>query len=229
MFTSFYYYFGWGDLLREWNDLEGAEWHLLQGMALINERLPIEPSLAIMGYSALARLQQARGNAHAALAALDTLENLAEERRFAPHMMTRGAAVRAQLELAQGNVAAAIHWADTNGLSARDTSLSYPREGDYLALARVRIAQAHQEATSLFLPDVLHLLERLLRDAEDKARLGSVLEILVLRALALQAQGTGRALYPPWSVRSCSPHPRAISGSSSMRVPPTARSLVALF
>jgi LuxR family maltose regulon positive regulatory protein len=35
----------------------------------------------------------------------------------------------------------------------------------------------------------LHLLDRLLRDDEAKARLGSALEILMLRALALEAQG----------------------------------------
>jgi ATP/maltotriose-dependent transcriptional regulator MalT len=39
------------------------------------------------------------------------------------------------------------------------------------------------------LQDVLQLLEKLRTDAEAKARLNSVLEILVLRALALEAQG----------------------------------------
>ncbi|HEX6557556.1 MAG TPA: LuxR C-terminal-related transcriptional regulator [Ktedonobacteraceae bacterium] len=189
MFTSFYYYFGWGDLLREWNELEAAEQHLMGGMALINERLPIEPSIAILGYSALARLQQARGNAHAASAALDTLMHLAQQRHFAPQMVARGAAVQAQLELAQGNATAAIHWADASGLPAQDNDLSYPREGEYLALARVRIAQAHDDPQSTFLQDVLHLLDRLLKDAEAKARLGSALEILIVRALALEAHG----------------------------------------
>ena len=41
---------------------------------------------------------------------------------------------------------------------------------------------------SSFLPEALALLERLLEDAEPKERMGSVLEILLLRALALQAQ-----------------------------------------
>ena len=97
--------------------------------------------------------------------------------------------MRAQLELAQGNLAAAIRWADTSGLSAEDEDLRYPREGEYLALARVRIAQARDDPAGSFLQNALHLLERLLRDAEAKARMGSVLEILVLRALALEAQG----------------------------------------
>src|SRR5262249_16427913 len=117
-------------------------------------------------------------------------------RHFTQLLLPQMAAIRVQLELAQGRVAAAIHWADSSGLSAEDEDLSYPREGEYLALARVRIAQARDDlashgnsGTSPFLWDVLHLLERLLRDAEAKARLGSVLEILIVRALALEAQG----------------------------------------
>ena len=189
IFGSLYYYFGLGDLLRECNDLDAAEQHLLQGMALINEMLTIEPAAAMLGYTALARLQQARGYTTAALTTLDTLAHSAERRHFAPHLVTQGAAVRAQLELAQGNVAAAIRWADASGLSTEDDDLRYPREGEYLALVRVRIAQARDDPESSFLQEVLHLLDRLRESAEAKARLGSVLEILVQRALALQAQG----------------------------------------
>ncbi len=189
MFTSLYYYFELGDLLREWNDLDAAERHLAQGMALVNETLTIEPFVAIRGYTALARLQQVRGNTPAALAALDALMHLAERWHFAPHLMTCGAAVRAQLELAQGNLAAASHWADNSGLSAEDDDLHYPREGEYLVLARVRIAQAREKPAAPFLQEVLRLLGRLLQDAEAKARRGSALQILVLHALALEAQG----------------------------------------
>ena len=53
----------------------------------------------------------------------------------------------------------------------------------------MRIAQGRDDPASPFLQDALHLLDRLLRDAEPKARMGSVLEILVLRALALEAHG----------------------------------------
>ena len=188
-FNSLFYYFGLGDLLRECNELDEAERHLAQSMALFKETRTVEPFVAILGYTALARLLQARGNSHEALATLDTLAHLAERRHFSPHLRPQVAAVRAQLELAQGNLAAAIHWADTSGLSAEDEDLCYPREGEYLVLARVRIAQARSNPTAHLLHDVLHLLDRLQESAEARARMNCVLEILVLRALALEAQG----------------------------------------
>jgi LuxR family maltose regulon positive regulatory protein len=158
-------------------------------MAMINQMLIVEPFGAMPGYTALARLQQARGNHSEALATLDALVRLAEERHFASHWLALVEAVRAQLELAQGNLAAAIRWAEASGLSAIGDDLPYPREGEYLALARVRIVQARDNPESAFLQDVLHLLDRLQRSAEAKVRMGSVLEILVLRALALEVQG----------------------------------------
>jgi LuxR family transcriptional regulator, maltose regulon positive regulatory protein len=82
--SSVFYYFGLSDLLREWNDLDAAERHLALGMALVNETLTLEPFLAVLGYSALARLQQARGNIPAVFATLDALAQLAERRHFAP-------------------------------------------------------------------------------------------------------------------------------------------------
>ena len=189
MISSLFYYFGLGDLLREWNDLDTAKRHLAQGMAQVKETLTVEPAAAMLGYTALARLEQARGDSFEAFATLDDLAHLAEQRHFLPHLLTQVAAVRAQLQLAQGNLAAAIQWANRSGLSTEDDDLCYPREGAYLALARVRIAQARDDPATPFLQDVLRLLDRLLQDAEAKARIASVLEILVLRALTLEAQG----------------------------------------
>ena len=53
----------------------------------------------------------------------------------------------------------------------------------------MRIAQGRDDPAAPFLQDALHLLERLQESAEAQARMNSVLEILVLRALAHQAQG----------------------------------------
>ncbi len=183
------YYFGLGDLLREWNELDAAERHLVNGLDLVQGTLTVFADEVTLGYIALARLQQARGEYSRALATLDAFTNLAHLRHFVPQLLARGGAVRAQVELAQANLAAALRWADGSGLSLADEDLSYPREQEYLALARVRIAQGRDDLARPFLQEALGLLDRLLKDAETKARLGSALEILVLRALALQARG----------------------------------------
>src|SRR5262249_5792838 len=97
-FSSLFYYFGLGDLLRERNDLDAAERHLLQGMDLVKETLTVEPTAAILGYTSLARLQQARGNSLEAFATLDALAHLAQQQHFLPHLLAQVAAVRAELE-----------------------------------------------------------------------------------------------------------------------------------
>ncbi len=183
------YYFGLGDLLREWNELDAAERHFVDGLDLVKGILPVFADEVTLGYIALARLQQARGEYSRALATLDAFMDLASLRHFVPQLLARGMAVQAQVELAQTNLAAALRWADGSGLSLADEDLSYPREQEYLALARVRIAQGREDLTRPFLQEALGLLDRLLQDAEAKARLSSVLEILVLRALALLARG----------------------------------------
>ncbi|MFL5653768.1 MAG: LuxR C-terminal-related transcriptional regulator, partial [Ktedonobacteraceae bacterium] len=182
------YYFILGDLWREWNQLDRAEQQLVQGMGLVKETATADAEMITRGYLALARLQQARGESNQALATLDAFTQVAEQRSFASTLLAHGAAVRVQVELAQGNLAAAIHWAETHGFS-EVSDLSYPRELEYLTLVRVRIAQGREHPASVFLSQALVLLERLQEDAEVKMRMRSILEILLLRALALQAQG----------------------------------------
>ena len=72
---------------------------------------------------------------------------------------------------------------------AATDALSYPREQEYLTLARVRLAEQRVSPRAPFLPQVLGLLERLLADAEAHRRMRSVLEILLVRALALEVHG----------------------------------------
>ncbi len=186
------YYVGLGDLHREWNELDIAQGYLARAMALLPERQTVDAADVARGYTALARLQQARGAPAAAQETLATFADLAQRRGFVPHLITRGAAVQAQLALATGNVSAAITWADTSGLHAAD-AVAFPREAEYLVLARVYIARAGRLSTGEFLPQALALLDRLLADAVAKGRRASVLEILLVQALARRAQGNGPA------------------------------------
>lgn len=177
------YYFGLGDLLREWNDLEAAERLLTQGLDVI-AGTQVDAHEVLLGYTAMARLRQGRGDGGRAIATLDAFVDLARRSNFFLPLLTGSVTVRAHLWLMQGNLAEAARWADSSSLHV-DDDINYPLEAEYLTLARVLIAQGNHAA--------VHLLDRMLRAAEEGARTGSVIEILVLRAVALQAQGRSSA------------------------------------
>jgi LuxR family maltose regulon positive regulatory protein len=182
------YYFGLGNLLYERNDLDGAEALLKQGQEIVRAMRVAEAQAILLGYHTLAQLRQARGDSNAARTILDELQDVADQRNFVPQMLAQAAAARAQLALMQGDLSAAVQWANTSGLGANDAP-NYPREQEYLTLARVRIAQDWHDKAGSVLPDILRLLERLLAAAETGGRIDSVIKTSVLRALAFQAQG----------------------------------------
>ena len=173
------YCFGFGELLREWNELDEAERLLAQGVAAIIDNSTVVPHVVVDGYIALARLRQARGDDRAAVAVLGEFASLARQRDFPEWVVARAAAARAHLWLIQGSLAAAAHWADASGC-AFDDELDYLHELEHLVLARVGIAQRQQPA--------LALLDRLLADAEAVGRMGSAVP-LVVRAVGRQTFG----------------------------------------
>lgn len=169
---------GLGELLREWDDLDGAARHLRAGLDL-GARVGDAAPLA-QGYVALARVRQARGDAAGALDAIEMA------RRLAPgadviHLFNPVEAQRARLWLLQGDVAAAARWVEERGLR-QDDALSYAREAAHAVLARVLLAQGAPR-------DARALLDRLGEQAEAGGRVGSAIEILALRALAEEACG----------------------------------------
>jgi LuxR family maltose regulon positive regulatory protein len=82
----------------------------------------------------------------------------------------------------------ALGWTRERGLSAHD-DLSYLREFEHSTLARVLLAQYKSAREERSIHAAMGLLERLLQAAEEGGRIGNVIEILVLQALAHEAQG----------------------------------------
>ncbi|MDQ3854974.1 MAG: helix-turn-helix transcriptional regulator, partial [Chloroflexota bacterium] len=181
------YYVGLGDIQREWNDLASAESNLRRGADLVAGALTVGADVVTHGYLCLARLQHARARSTDALATLDDFANLARQRNFFPLLIARGEAARARLAFMQNDLPAAVRWAEASGLGANDEP-SYAREEQYLTLVRVLIAQGRLDSMGSYLDDALGLLDRLFKIAESGGRIGSVIEILALRALALQAR-----------------------------------------
>ena len=131
-------------------------------------------------------------------------------RRVPPGLLNPVPAQRARLLLAQGDLAAAARWAQQSGLGADDEP-DYPREPGQLVLARVLLAQDRPGPA-------LALLDRLHAAAVAQDRIGSVIEIGALRALALAASGDeADAVTAPGRGAHRWPARRATSGSSPTR------------
>lgn len=169
---------GLGRLLREWNDLESATQHLQESIDL-GQRWGLK-DIEVHACLGLAPVRQAQGDRAGARALIEQAAQVARD-------WNRSAVVRlvdhhaARLDLAQGMLDRAARWAESSGLDPNAADLSFRRESEYLSLARVRIAQDRSD-------EALHVLDRLLRFAEDAQRIGSMIEILMLRALAYHAQ-----------------------------------------
>lgn len=114
---------------------------------------------------------------------------------FSPNVRPVAAWI-ARLWVTQGRLGEALDWVRAQGLAV-DDELSYLREFQHLTLVRVLLARSQAERDDEALGDVLRLLERLQQAAVAGGRAGSVIECLMLQALAHQAQGSLAAALVP--------------------------------
>jgi LuxR family maltose regulon positive regulatory protein len=173
-----------GEIHLQWNDLDSAERYLHQAVDLVAGDLTVDADAVTESHLCLARLHQARGHSVEARATLDQFVRLARQRGFFYPLIERGEAAQARLALRQHDLAAAIGWADGYGDVTQPT---YTREEQHLTLARILITRAENPSAKC-LQAALLLLELMLTAAAGAERTNSVIEVLVLRALALQAQ-----------------------------------------
>jgi LuxR family transcriptional regulator, maltose regulon positive regulatory protein len=135
---------------------------------------------------AMARLREAEGALDEALELLDQADRVYNG-DYNPDVRPVPA-VRARLHLRRGELDDAEAWARDRHLSP-DDDLSYLHEFEHVTLARLLLARHRRDRNVTALEDALGLLERLLAAAQDGGRDGSVLEMLILQALAHQAGG----------------------------------------
>jgi LuxR family maltose regulon positive regulatory protein len=164
---------------REWNDLASARlfaekhiessalWGLVDGRAC--------------GHLFLATVLQAQNNIPGANQALAEANQVMEEHPLEVRSIPWLGATRAALWLAQGKLDQARRWAEMRGLSVEGEFFSR-NEVEYIALVRILLAQHRVD-------DALRLLLRLQSAMESTGRQGSLIEVLVLQAVALDMQG----------------------------------------
>ena len=169
---------GLSSLLYAWNELDSAEDFALAGMMFdaAGEQVQVTLNSAIIQ----ARIKQVQGDEEEVWRLMQESEDYIY-RHHATQLVPMLSMQRARLWLIQGNIAEAGEWVVASGLSF-DDALNHLREAEYLTLARVYIAQRK-------LVLALGLLGRLRQEAEAGKRVGSLIEIAILEALAWQEQG----------------------------------------
>jgi LuxR family maltose regulon positive regulatory protein len=166
-----------GTILRQWNQLEDAHRFTAKGVALCQDMN--EPNIMAMSRIELAYTSQALGNCEQARASIQEAIQIYES--ISPWASKLAAAHQARIDLERGDIDAAERWAQASDL-AIDGEFEFIREIEYLALARVFIAQKRfKEAHSL--------IQRIYRIAQEIGRRQTELEALILLALVFSTQG----------------------------------------
>jgi ATP/maltotriose-dependent transcriptional regulator MalT len=173
---------GLAEILYERGELDTALHHATEGVAL--SRQLAYAQWLVTGLTALAWIRQAQGDQADALAAIGEAEQTLPSPDAVSDLFFPVAVQRIRLLLANGEVAEGARWVGQRGLGATDKP-SYGREREYLVLARVLLAEQAPE-------QALGLLRRLHKLAAAQTRVGSVIEIQALQALALAASGDER-------------------------------------
>ncbi len=175
---------GMSGIYHERNDLDAATQSLMECNAL-GEHTGLGQN-PYRRRVAMARIRQAQGDLDGAITLLQEAERLYVG-DFSPNVRPV-AASKTRVWVAQGRLGEAFGWAREQGLSA-DDDLSYLREFEHITLARVLIAEYMGDRADNTIEAALKLLDRLEQAAVAGGRMGSLIEIGVLHALAYQAKG----------------------------------------
>jgi LuxR family maltose regulon positive regulatory protein len=173
-----------GEMYLEQGNPDAAAHHLHKGKELgENAQLPV---LRYRLCIAWARFNKARGDLDGALADLDEAQRL-YIRSPLPDICPISA-MKTRIWIAQGRLAESLGWARERSLSLEDTP-DYLREYEHITLARIHIAQYHNDHRDGPVGAAIRFLDLLAQAAERGGRIGSVIEILILQALACRMQG----------------------------------------
>jgi LuxR family maltose regulon positive regulatory protein len=137
-------------------------------------------------FVARALLARARGELREAVELLAQAGRL-HRPSFAPDVRPIRA-LEARVWITQGQLSEAAGWASAAEVTVTD-DFSYLREFEHLTLVRLLLAQHRASSAPGAVDQALQILGRLLQPARTGGRLGSVLEIRLLQALAHDARG----------------------------------------
>ena len=174
----------WGDwflgmVYYQRNELEAAEQHFTQ---IVENRYTAQITTYRDAVAGLALIHQIKGESSEAFQLVELISQFDLEHRGSEDKRTRS--LRARLQLLQGDLESAGRWADTFTDPPPDQTLLWLEEPQ---VTRVRVLVARGADADLHL--ALQILDVLDEIAERTYKTRFQIEILALRALALDAQG----------------------------------------
>ncbi len=192
----------YGVLLYEWNRLPEAESSAQQSLELV-PRLDLarpSPVLTLLGLGVLARVALAQGNSERARQILES--EAFDVAQFPVPQASKDLLILIPVRFALrcGQIEPALQWVSTCGLHYDDplaSPLEKNRYAGYVPFARILIARGRGHPNALALSQTLILLDHLLESAVGTGAHGRRIEIQMLRALALHAQGKTRQALAP--------------------------------
>jgi LuxR family maltose regulon positive regulatory protein len=185
---------GLADLAMEWNNLDAAERLLNEGIALCEQ---VSQLSGFNGYLTMVQVCLARENFDGAQAAIDRLQKMALQFDITDLDDQVVAIIETRFKILRGDLESARIWAKKRGLydlmlsgeidTTEDFNTSRIRKYEYPVLARLWLAESRFN-------NVLDLFQHVLPQVEKMDRVGLVIEMEVLRAIAHRATGeTSRA------------------------------------
>ncbi len=164
-------------LAYAWNQLEVAK---SAAQKAIDKTAPLQYlDILMVAYEVLSHVYMALGDLTGAEHAVREMERVNQSAGI-PLFRPWVEGLRVQLWLARGDLTRAVDWAEH--AQYRQDTLYYSSEIAYLALVRIYLAQQRY-------PQALQWLAALLSSAEQVARVESMISILALQVVALQASG----------------------------------------
>jgi LuxR family maltose regulon positive regulatory protein len=172
-------YAGLSKIAYEWNHLEEAKTYSQQCIEIAQRWENNESQSA--GLIVSAGVEHAHEHPEKAREAIHAVEQLINKHPLTPWRVISLKAALARLWIAQGDFERAFDLVQKSGIRINDIpeagGISYPQEPYYLILLHLHQSRGDPDA-------VLALSEQMLQQLDGQKRVGRVIEILVLRALA---------------------------------------------